>query len=162
MSLKCSKCGSENQEHALFCGECGTILSGFTASGIGAATHELPMVSFPQAIRLGFSNYFKFNGRSRRSEFWWWFLFALITDSILTMVSGWARLPLSPMFSLGIMIPGLALGARRLHDINRTGWWQLMWLGSFLIIPPIVLMVWATRHGDAGPNIHGHDPRQAS
>ena len=71
---------------------------------------------------------------------------------------------------LGTFIPALALGARRLHDINRTGWWQLMgiglilvstgyWLGIPLFIGSIVLIVWAIKPSDEGTNKHGPAPR---
>jgi uncharacterized membrane protein YhaH (DUF805 family) len=66
---------------------------------------------------------------------------------------------LSLLFSLCTFIPGLALGARRLHDINRTGWWQLMALGGFLIFPVIVLIVWEIKPSDEGTNKYGPAPR---
>ena len=66
---------------------------------------------------------------------------------------------LSGLFALGIMVPGLAVGARRLHDINRTGWWQLMWFVFWLIVPAIVLFVWAIKPSDEGTNKHGPAPR---
>ena len=62
---------------------------------------------------------------------------------------------LSGLFGLGTLIPGLALGARRLHDINKSGWWLLMWLICWLIIPLIVLLVWAAKHGNNEPNKYG-------
>ena len=48
---------------------------------------------------------------------------------------------LSGLFKLATLIPGLALGARRLRDINKSAWWLLMWLSFLLIIPMIVLLV---------------------
>ena len=66
---------------------------------------------------------------------------------------------LSGLFTLGIIVPGLAVGARRLHDINRTGWWQLMWFVFWLIVPAIVLFVWAIKPSDEGTNKHGPAPR---
>jgi len=66
---------------------------------------------------------------------------------------------LSGLFKLATLIPGLALGARRLHDINKSAWWLLMWLSFLLIIPVIVLLVWAARQGDNGTNRYGPDPR---
>jgi len=101
-----------------------------------------------------------FNGRATKAEFWWWVLFVFASVIVLTIVdvvigtytyasrSGL----LAFLFQLAILIPGLALGSRRLHDINRTGWWQLMWIVGFLIVPMVVLLVWAAKKGDAGPN----------
>ena len=56
------------------------------------------------------------------------------------------------------LIPSLALGARRLHDINRTGWWLLLWL--VLVIGWIVLIVWAIKRGNECPNKYGPDRRR--
>ena len=129
------------------------------------------MVSFQNAVGLGFQHYFDFKGRSTRSEYWWWLLFVVLAGIALTIVdmgigtfnyeSGDGLL--SGLFKLATLIPGLALGARRLHDINKSAWWLLMWL-SFLriipmIIPVIVLLVWAARQGDNGTNRYGPDPR---
>ena len=167
--MKCPQCGADNPEGALFCGACGVPLGGYAEGGFGAASPELPMASFPQAIKLGFQNYFLFSGRSTRAEFWWWALFTLLADVILTVFDNIVGTSFSSdnglfasLFGLGVLIPSFALGARRLHDINRTGWWQLMWLGFFLIIPMIVLIVWVIRQGDASPNKYGSNPRQAA
>ena len=94
-------------------------------------------------------------------------MFAVLADVILSavdMMIGTYNVQsgnglISGLFGLGILIPGLALGARRLHDINRTGWWQLMWFGIFLIVPIIVLFVWAIKPSDEGTNKHGPAPR---
>jgi uncharacterized membrane protein YhaH (DUF805 family) len=129
------------------------------------------MVSFQNAVGLGFQHYFDFKGRSTRSEYWWWLLFVVLAGIALTIVdmgigtfnyeSGDGLL--SGLFKLATLIPGLALGARRLHDINKSAWWLLMWLRFFLIIPMIipviVLLVWAARQGDNGTNRYGPDPR---
>ena len=66
---------------------------------------------------------------------------------------------LSVLFKLATLIPGLALGARRLHDINKSAWWLLMWLIVWLVIPMILLLVWAARQRDNGPNKYGLDLR---
>lgn len=166
--MKCPQCGIDNPDGALFCGGCGTPLSASTVGGLGGASLERPKVSFIDSIKLGFRNYFVFSGRSTRAEYWWWVLFVLLADSILTVydiIVGTFSSDnglFTTLFGLGILIPSLALGARRLHDINRTGWWQLMLLGSFLLIPMIVLICWAIRRGDASPNKYGSDPRQAT
>jgi len=163
--MKCPECGNDNTENAQFCGGCGVSLSGSTASGIGIGTAELPMVSFPDAVKLGFQKYFDFSGRATRAEIWWWTLFLQLLNWGLWIVDQFGGLGLgliTTVFFLGALIPSLALGARRLHDINRTGWWQLMWIGSLFIIPPIVLIVWAIKRGDYGPNKYGPDPRQVT
>ena len=72
--MKCTACGNENSEDAQFCGICSVSLTSEETS-IGT---ELPMVSFGEAISRGFRNYFNFNGRATKAEFWWWFLFSTI------------------------------------------------------------------------------------
>ena len=163
--MKCTACGHDNTEDAQFCGGCGVSLSGSTASGIRIGTAELPMVSFPNADKFGFQKYFDFSGRATRAETWWWILFLQLINVGLWIVDEFGGLGLeliSLVFFLGILIPSLALGVRRLHDINRTGWWLLLWLGSIFIIPVILLIVWAIKRGDYGPNKYGPDPRQAT
>jgi len=165
-TLKCPQCGNDNPEDALFCGLCGASLGAYLAS----SSTPQGMVSFPEAIRLGFQHYFDFRSRSTRAEFWWWALFAGLADVILSAVDimmgtyDWETRNglISGLFGLGILIPGLALGARRLHDINRTGWWQLMLVGIFLIVPFIVLFVWAIKPSDEGTNKHGPAPRHST
>ena len=109
-------------------------------------TEFISMVSFVGAISLGFQRYFDFGGRSSRSEYWWWWLFFLLCCLIPPFI-----------FWIFLIIPLFSVGARRLHDINRTAWWILIaflffWL-SF--IPIFLLLYWATRPGDDAENRHG-------
>ena len=94
---------------------------------------ELPMVSFPQAVKLGFKNYFKFSGRATRAEYWWWLLFTVLAGIVLNVVNTLTGTMgmLVFLFELATLVPSLALGSRRLHDINRTGRWLLLFWGSF-------------------------------
>jgi uncharacterized membrane protein YhaH (DUF805 family) len=130
------------------------------ATGIWPDSHG--RVNCVVAIRLGFQKYFDYKGRSTRAEFWWWALFICLGHLLFTVagyVVGVGNL-LDDLFGLGTLIPSLALGARRLHDINRTGWWQLMWFAFFLFIPVLVLLYWGARQGGAGVNRYGKSPRQ--
>jgi uncharacterized membrane protein YhaH (DUF805 family) len=88
-------------------------------------------MSFAEAIRSGFSRYAKFEGRASRPEFWYWFGFVLVTSTLLYLVEG--SMPtaggfggLARLFVLLTLCPTLAVGARRMHDIGRAGWWQLV------------------------------------
>ena len=112
--MKCPICGSENPAKASFCQDCGKSLSGYTA---GAPTRQ-GMVSFPDAVRRGFQHYFDFRSRSTRAEYWWWLLFVILTQQTLNVVN----IRIGILFGLAVLIPGLALGTRRLHDINKSGW----------------------------------------
>ena len=117
--MKCSTCGKDNRDNAQFCGDCGAnIIPGEASIGT-----ELPMVGFGEAISRGFSNYFAFSGRATRAENWWFALFIVIGRLALWVIGVFAGLPgvLDGVFHIVTLIPSLALGARRLHDINRTG-----------------------------------------
>ena len=154
--MKCPRCGNDNPEDARFCKVCGTSLGAYLAS----SSTPQGMVSFPDAIRLGFQHYFDFRSRSTRAEYWWWVLFIVLGDVILTavdMMTGTYNVQtgnglLSGVFGLAILIPALALGARRLHDINKSGWWQLILV---YYLPMIILLWWAAKPSDEGTNKHG-------
>ena len=90
-------------------------------------------MNFGQAISVCLSKYATFTGRASRPEFWWFVLFQIlisIAGSLLgDVVSG--------LVAIGLLLPGLAVGARRLHDIGKSGWWQLIMLtgiGLLLLI----------------------------
>ena len=149
----CSQCGQPIAEsNQTFCGNCGTRLPSELNIGPIVTTETTPsprMISFVGAIQFGFRHYFDFRGRSTRAEFWWWVLFTVIVVIGLSLVdvslgtydeeTGGL---LSGLFRLATLIPSMAVGARRLHDINRSGWWQLMWLIGWLIVPAVILIIW--------------------
>jgi uncharacterized membrane protein YhaH (DUF805 family) len=113
-------------------------------------------MSFGEAIASGFSNYANFSGRAARSEFWYWFLFVLILSIIGNVIDAIISLPaVGVIISLGLLIPNIAVGVRRLHDIDRTGWWYLL---VFTGIGAILLIVWACFKGTTGSNRFGPDP----
>ena len=159
--MNCSVCGAEPDEGAQFCGVCGTNLEAnefFPGSDQLVSGADQPMVGFTQAVGIGFSNYINFQGRATRAEYWWWTLFAVISDVVLGFIDAALGIGfLQGLFSLAILIPGLAVGARRLHDIGKSGWWQLLWFA--IVVGWVILWVWAFRQGDRGQNQHGLDPR---
>jgi uncharacterized membrane protein YhaH (DUF805 family) len=118
-------------------------------------------MDFWQAIVSGFKNYVGFRGRACRSEYWYWVL-AMIIGGIITAIIDYAALgsdveygPVNSIFSVATFLPSLAVGIRRLHDIDRTGWWVLI---AFTIIGIFLLIYWACVRGTAGPNRFGADP----
>jgi len=98
-------------------------------------------MTFGESIRSCFSKYAEFGGRASRSEYWWWFLFNILAS----MATGIVSETLSGLFSVGVLLPSLAVGARRLHDTDRSAWFLLLWL--IPIIGWIVLIVWAVQEG---------------
>jgi uncharacterized membrane protein YhaH (DUF805 family) len=117
-------------------------------------------MGFGDAIASVLGNYATFSGRAARSEFWFWALFnfiaaivAMAADMMIFSESEFS--PVSSLLALGLLLPNIAVGVRRLHDIGRTGWWFLI---AFTIIGGILLLVWACQKGTTGPNAYGHDP----
>lgn len=100
------------------------------------------------AVKTCFSKYADFKGRARRSEFWWWFLFTIIASIVLSVLDVMLfegaveeTGPLNSIFSLLTLLPTLAVTARRLHDIDKSGWWQLLPLaGAILMIPGFAIL----------------------
>ena len=118
-------------------------------------------MDFGQAIASGFQNYVGFSGRSCRSAYWFWVLFTLIVAGIAAVLDAFL-LPegnvglIGAIWSLAVLLPGLAVSVRRLHDIDKSGWWVLIAL--IPLIGMIVLIVWACRKGTGGGNRFGADP----
>ena len=116
--------------------------------------------TFTSAITICLTDYAKFSGRAPRSEYWFFALFTALTEiageiidiSVFRIGHG----SFSLLIQLALLIPSLAVLVRRLHDIDRGGWWCLIVLIPF--IGMIVLLVWACTRGTAGPNRFGADP----
>lgn len=105
-----------------------------------------------------YREYFNFDGRARRSEYWFFLLFYNIFSILLTVVDYmiFKMEALSLILALVSIIPSLAVGARRLHDIDKSGWWQLLYL--IPIIGWIVMLVFNVTKGTEGANRFGEDP----
>ena len=96
------------------------------------------MMTIQESIKICLRKYVDFSGRATRAEFWWWVLATTIAgivlgavDSLIDILTGdTGDSPFSlfaTIFSLAVLLPHLAVTARRLHDIGKTGWWQLVW-----------------------------------
>jgi uncharacterized membrane protein YhaH (DUF805 family) len=110
-----------------------------------------------QAISSGFSNYVNFSGRSSRSEYWFWVLFVLIADVVAIAIDAAIGMQIvSSLFGLAVLLPGLAVTVRRLHDLDRTGWW--IFLGLIPLVGAIILIIWFCSKGTDGLNRFGADP----
>lgn len=114
-------------------------------------------MSFGEAVRSGFENYANFNGRSSRSAYWYWFLFAVLAGIAANIIDLGVGAPIvSIIVALGLLLPNLAVGVRRLHDTGRSGWWIL--IGLIPLIGFIVLIVFYVQESDQGPNEYGPPP----
>ena len=104
-------------------------------------------MNFGQAISTCMRNYANFTGRACRSEYWWFYLFTILI-SVASSVIGEAifydneirSTSLHTIVSLAFFLPSLAVGCRRLHDIGKSGWFQLLYI--IPIIGWIVLIIW--------------------
>lgn len=126
-------------------------------------------MTFPEAVKSVLSQYVGFSGRARRSEYWWFFLFTMIVfivasilDSVLFAPDPGSTRIIGPIYglaALALLLPSLAVGVRRLHDTDRTGWWLL--IGLVPIVGAILLIVWYCQ--DSGPdNQYGPSPKSAA
>ena len=109
-------------------------------------------MDFQTAIKTCLQKYATFTGRASRSEYWWFMLFFFLMVAILSVISE----KLGNVAAIGFLLPNLAVGARRLHDINKSGWFLL--LGFIPVIGTIILIVWAVKKGDEGSNEYGEPP----
>jgi uncharacterized membrane protein YhaH (DUF805 family) len=107
-------------------------------------------------------HYFDFNGRARRAEFWWYILVYIIIAVILGIIQSVLHLGsiLTGLLSLALLLPNLGVAVRRLHDINRSGWWILIALVP--IVGAILLIYWYAQPGTSGANPFGPDPKSAA
>ena len=116
-----------------------------------------PMMTFVDAVKQCLRKYGDFSDRATRAEFWWWQVFAWIGSSIFGAVDssiasftgGDGFSPFAWIFGLATLLPGLAVGARRLHDIGKTGWWILVWAAIIILglIPFAVGLAFAGVNG---------------
>ena len=140
---------------------------------------------------LPLKRYAEFSGRSRRKEYWMYVLLLIIVMFVVGLVENAAGLtgmvgpygPLSALLIVGTFVPSLAVGIRRLHDTNRTGWWMLLGivpyalsavlllagslalaatLGIVALLCAIALLVFMVLPGTNGPNQYGPDPKGPS
>ncbi|MDC1186559.1 DUF805 domain-containing protein [Crocinitomicaceae bacterium] len=96
-------------------------------------------------------NYATFSGRARRSEYWYFVLFNMIISVVLGIVGGMIGVSmLSNIYSYAVLLPSIAVGVRRMHDVGKSGW--------FLLIP-IYNLILACTDGIKGENEYGADPK---
>lgn len=161
----CQKCGNPVGENTGFCQNCGAPVQPqqqaqpqtFNQAPYNPGQQnfsqnqgnrgEKPM-DFGTALKKFFQNYANFEGRARRAEFWWPYLAVMIGCCIPF---------LNILIGLATMIPMIAAGVRRLHDLGKSGLYYL-----FVLIPVvggIILLIWFAQEGQRGPNEYGEDPK---
>ena len=100
--------------------------------------------------------YVEFNGRARRKEYW---IFTLVNVAISVILAVLGLDFISTLFGLAVLLPGLGVSVRRLHDLGKTGWWLLI---AFIpLVGLIVLIYFFVQEGDSGSNEYGPNPKTA-
>jgi uncharacterized membrane protein YhaH (DUF805 family) len=121
-------------------------------------------MSFSQAISSGFRNYVNFEDRASRSEFWYWVLFTFLLGLALGAVMGLlgasddAMNVTSAILTLGLLLPGLGMSVRRVHDVGKTGWILLIAFIPFAGLYLLYLYVQPSQD----PNQYGNGPLTAA
>jgi len=130
-----------------------------------------------EAIQSFFKNYTNFQGRSRRSEYWWvflaYFIILFAATFLITMIGGGLEsmnvlgtliAGILGLAGLAVIVPWIALGVRRFHDLGQTGWLVLVFM-VLSVIPLIGILtflgqlIWFAMPGNTGPNKFGSDPK---
>ena len=106
-------------------------------------------MTFSESIQTCFRKYATFEGLASRSEYWWFALFCFLAGCVLNVINP----KLGGVFNLITLLPSLAVGARRLHETDRSGWWQLLWFVP--VIGWIVLIVFLAQEPRANRYVSG-------
>lgn len=120
-------------------------------------------LGFGEAINIVLAqNYCNFTGRASRSEYWWWVLFMAILGFVIGFLLGIIGASattvqvIQSLVSLIFLLPGLGVAIRRLHDINKSGWW--LFLALIPLVGAIILIIWFCKPSDPGINAYGDEP----
>lgn len=166
----CQKCGNPVGENTGFCQNCGAPVQPqqpqqprqqaqqnfyqppYNPSQQNFSQNQgnggVKPMDFGTALKKFFQNYANFEGRARRAEYWWPYLVMMIGCFIPFL--GW-------LVALAMLIPLIAVGVRRLHDLGKSG---LYYLFSFIpLVGGIILLIWFAQEGQRGPNQYGEDPK---
>ena len=106
-------------------------------------------MTFLKSVETCFYKYGDFNGRASRSEFWWWYLFNLICWIVGFIINPIVEI----IIILGLALPYFAVAARRLHDIGKSGWLQLV--GLIPLVGWIFMIIWCVTEGEKKKNKYG-------
>ena len=112
--------------------------------------------------------YADFSGRARRKEYWYFILINFLINMGIAFVSGLIggmsqdpsmtlAMVMLTLYNLAVFIPSTAVGVRRLHDTNRSGWWLL--ISMIPLVGAIVLIIFFVEDSQPGPNEYGPNPK---
>ena len=153
--MYCRNCGTQCPDNAMFCSSCGASLAPQPQQNqYQQRQYRQPagQVNFLDAIKLYFTHYADFKGRSRRSEYWYATLFVMLVNAVIMAILPEA----SGIWSLVTLVPGIAICVRPLHDVGRSGWHYL-----FACIPVVgifIVLYWFCLDS-VGDNQWGKSPK---
>ena len=182
-SKKCIKCGSTLAEGSNFCSVCGTkqeenplpsnyetkqetndsqpVQKNFSDNPVNNGNEFNFMasskMSFFEAVKTCFLNYANFNGRARRSEYWYFCLFNGIIATIILLIGGFQHNILFRLYQLAVAAPTAAVCWRRFHDIGKSG--KYAFVSLIPIVGWIMCIVWMAQDSQPGTNQYGHNPK---
>ena len=109
-----------------------------------------------------FDKYADFEGRARRAEFWQFYIIhALVVIGLVftsSIISPRFYIPAMIGYSLFAIVPCLAITVRRLHDIDKSGWWIL--IKMIPVVGALIFFIFLVTEGTYGPNYYGEDPKE--
>ncbi|MBD5289145.1 MAG: DUF805 domain-containing protein [Bacteroides sp.] len=115
--------------------------------------------TFQEALRSAIvENYCNFEGRASRSQYWWYVLFTALLGFLIGIIFGEETTGniIQGIVTLALLLPGLGLAVRRLHDIGKSGWW--IFLAFIPLVGAIILIVWFCQNSQMFPNQYGEVP----
>jgi uncharacterized membrane protein YhaH (DUF805 family) len=125
------------------------------------STQEATMHWYLEVLK----KYALFDGRARRSEYWYFVLFNVaiaiglgLVDAMIRSITGIGFGPLGTVYALAVLVPGIAVSIRRLHDTDRSGWWLLLGLVPLV---GLVLILFMVQDSTASSNRYGQNPKLA-
>ena len=132
--------------------------TGVSENPLKSKTNQQFTIMLEWYLKVVRDNYANFEGRARRSEFWYFVLVNVIVGvvfGILSSIVGFF-IYFYYIYSLAVLVPNIAVGVRRLHDVGKSGWFYLL---AFVPLVNIYLIVLFCTEGDKGPNEFGPDPK---
>lgn len=155
----CRGCGKQIHETANTCPQCGAPQAPPAPTTFQG--HPVAAMDFKSAIKICLTKYVTWKGRASRSEYWYFQLFNFglsMICAVLQNIGPNAKVVfgvLSIVIALGLLLPGLSVLVRRLHDLGKSGWW--FWLLLIPVVGWVILLVWFCSKGTTGHNHYGPD-----
>ena len=118
-------------------------------------------MTFVEAVKACLSKYADFSGRARRSEYWYWVLYVIAVDIVTTVLD--KAIGTSFLYYLGavaLLVPSIAVGVRRMHDLGKSGWYLL--IGLIPLVGWVIVIVWAATEGQPETNAYGDSPKASA